>query len=294
MLDFHGLGFSEIFPIILISLVPTFVMLFLILYSDRKSREPLSLILICVFSGVFTICLSLLLGQIVLPGLNVVSTGLFTDTSFNLFRILILAMIEEYAKLFVLYIFISHNSSFDDIYDGFVYSSIIALSFAGMETLVYVFNEETISAMSSLAILRDFTTIPLHLVCGIVMGHYVAIEKFSKTKTYKVRKIAKSLLIPTLVHTVYNAFFSFFILLFEDSDYFLLIMVLFVLSVYIIGIIYIFRTKKLNDIFVKSGNYSKKYNYLMNRKEYINSINDPDVYNYQKMLYNLNEGDLYE
>ena len=39
---------------------------------------------------------------------------------------------------------------------------------------------------------------------------------------------------------------------------------------------------------------SKKYNYLMNRKEYINSINDPDVYNYQKMLYNLNEGDLYE
>ena len=68
-------------------------------------------------------------------------------------------------------------------------------------------------------------------------------------------------------------------------------MITFVFSVYIIGFIYIIRTRRLNDIFISSGNYSRKYNYLMNRKEYINSINDPDVYNYQKMLYNLNEGE---
>lgn len=291
MINFHGLGFSDIVLILILSLVPSIVMLFLILYSDRKSREPLILILICLFSGIFTICLSLLLGQIILPSLNVISTGLFDSTSFNLFRILILAMIEEYSKLFVLYIFISHNSSFDDIYDGFVYSAIIALSFAAMETLVYVFNEQTLNEMSSLAVLRDFTTIPLHLVCGIIMGYYVAIEKFSKNKVYKVRKIAKSLLIPTFIHTIYNSFFSFFILLFKDSQYFLIIMIIFVLSIYSIGIIYIIKTRKLNDIFIKSDNYPKKYNYLMNRKEYINQINDPDVYNYQKMLYNFSEGD---
>lgn len=291
MPNFHGLSLSDTIIILILSLVPTFVMLFLILYSDRKSREPLILILICLFSGIFTICLSLLLGQIVLPNLNIISTGLFDSTSFSLFRILILAMIEEYSKLFVLYIFISHNSSFDDIYDGFVYSSIIALSFAGMETLVYVFNEQTFAQMSSLAVLRDFTTIPLHLVCGIIMGYYVAIERFSKSKNYKIRKIAKSLLVPTFVHTIYNSFFSFFILIFKDSQYLLIIMIIFVLSIYAIGIMYIFRTKKLNDIFINSGNYPKKYNYLMNRKEYINQINDPDVYNYQKMLYNFSGRD---
>ncbi len=285
------MSIKDLFSILMLSLVPTLIMLSLILYSDRKSREPVILILICVLSGIFTICFSLLLGQIILPNLNIISTGLFNETSFNLFRILILAMIEEYAKLFVLYIFISHNSSFDDIYDGFVYSTIIALSFAAMETLIYVFNESTIEGMSSLAILRDFTTIPLHVVCGIIMGYYVAIEKFSKNKLYKIRKISKSLFIPTLVHTVYNAFFSFFILLFKDSNFFLTIMIVFVLSVYAIGIIYIIKTRKLNDIFVTSSKYPKKYDYLMNREEYINSISDPDVYNYQKILYNFNEGE---
>jgi RsiW-degrading membrane proteinase PrsW (M82 family) len=193
---------------------------------------------------------------------------------------MILAMIEEYAKLFVLYIFISHNSSFDDIYDGFVYSTIIALSFAAMETLVYVFNETTIEGMKNLAILRDFTTIPLHLVCGIIMGYYVAIEKFSKSKRFKVKKIAKSLLIPTLVHTVYNSFFSFFILLFKNSPLLMPILVFFVLSIYLIGIIYTIRTIKLNEIFISSDNYPKKYNYLMTQKEYNNSVNEYNIYNY--------------
>ncbi len=266
--------------VLILSLVPTFILLSLILYSDRKSREPIPLIAICIVSGVFTICLSLLLGQIVLPALNIISTGLFTDTSFNLFKIMILAMIEEYAKLFVLYIFISHNSSFDDIYDGFVYSSIIALSFAAMETLVYVFNESTIEGMKTLAILRDFTTIPLHLVCGIIMGYYVSIEKFSKSKRYKIKKIAKSLLIPTIVHTVYNSFFSLFIILLKDSAFLMPILVIFVLSVYLIGIIYILRTVKLNEIFTDSKNYPKKYNYLMTKKEFINSINEYNIYNY--------------
>lgn len=54
--------------------------------------------------------------------------------------------------------------SFDDIYDGFVYSAIIALSFAGMKTVMYVFKEVTFYDMASLAIIRTFTSIPLHLV----------------------------------------------------------------------------------------------------------------------------------
>lgn len=276
----NNLGLVNFIVVLILSLVPTFILLSLILYSDRKSREPIPLLAICVVSGIFTICLSLLLGQIVLPALNIISTGLFTDTSFNLFKIMILAMIEEYAKLFVLYIFISHNSSFDDIYDGFVYSAIIALSFAAMETLVYVFNESTIEGMKTLAILRDFTTIPLHLVCGVIMGYYVSIEKFSKSKRYKIKKIAKSLLIPTLVHTVYNSFFSFFIILLKDSAFLMPVLVVFVLSVYLIGIIYILRTIKLNKIFITSENYPKKYNYLMTQKEFINSVNEYNIYNY--------------
>ena len=98
----------------------------------------------------------------------------------NLTRISILALVEEFAKLTALYVFISHNKAYDDIYDGFVYSAVIALSFALIETFLYVIKEDSYTNMSSLALLRNFTTIPLHITCGIVMGYYVSISKFSR------------------------------------------------------------------------------------------------------------------
>ena len=55
---------------------------------------------------------------------------------------------------------------------------IIALSFALIETFLYVIREDSYQLMSSLALLRNFTTIPLHITCGIVMGYYVSISKF--------------------------------------------------------------------------------------------------------------------
>ncbi len=276
----NNLSTSNFITILIISLIPTFLLLSSILYSDRKSREPIVFILICIFSGFFTIGLSLLLGQIILPKLNIISSGLFTDTGFDIFKIIILAAVEEYSKLLVLYLFISHNSSFDDIYDGFVYSAIIALSFAGMETLTYVFSEPDFESMKSLAILRDFTTIPLHLVCGIIMGHFVAIERFSKTKIYKVRKITNSLLMPTIVHSIYNVFFSIILLLFRNSSFLLLIVLIFILSVYALGIIFIKKTVKLNEVFISNGTYPKNYNYLMTKKDFINKNNNLDIYNY--------------
>ncbi len=277
---FENLDVTSFLIVLLLSLVPTFILLSLILYSDRKSREPLIFILICASSGVFTIGLSLLIGQVILPNLNIISEGLFTDTQFNIFKIIILAMVEEYAKLFVLYCFISHNRNFDDIYDGFVYSAIIALSFAAMETLTYVFNEPNFSSMSSLAILRNFTTIPLHLVCGIIMGYYVAIEKFSKTKIFKIRKITKSLFVPTLVHSIYNVFFSIIVLLFKNSNVFLFVVLMFILSIYTLGVMYIKRTVKLNNVFINDDIYPKKYKFLMTKGEYNNKINNIDIYNY--------------
>ena len=204
----QSLNLFELLGVLVLSLVPTIILTSLVLISDKKSREPLKLIIICIFSGLFTISFSLLIGRIVLPQFDLFKDTLFSLETFSVIRIIILAMIEEYSKLIVLYVFMSHNEKFDEIYDGFVYSALIALSFAGMETLMYVFNEPSYQDMTSLAVLRNITTIPLHLVCGIAMGYYVAIERFSKTKFQKIRKISKSILIPTFIHAVYNSFFS--------------------------------------------------------------------------------------
>ena len=262
------LGVSKLIIILLLTILPSVILFSVILYSDRKSKEPLLMILICAFSGAFTICLSLLLDKLVLK-FNLLSGGLFTDAnSYNIYRIMIFAFIEEYSKVLILYLFLFKNKNYDDIFDGFVYSSITALSFSLVETFLYVMNEQTYADMSSLAVLRNFTAIPLHLVCGIAMGYFLSLEKFSKKKSKKLLNMALALLVPTAIHTVYNVFFSI-VSLTDVSVVYALVIILFVLSIYLIGIVFIWKIRMLNKIFVNNGEYPKRKKYLMTKNDFI-------------------------
>ena len=265
---FEVLDFSKLLVVLLTTILPSVLMLSLILYSDRKSREPLSMILICILSGAFTICFSLIIDKLIVT-LNIVNASMFpSQNSYSVYRIMVLAGVEEYAKLLILHLFLYKNKAYDDIFDGFVYSSIIALSFSLIETIMYVFREQTFADMTSLAILRNFTSIPLHLVCGVAMGYFISLQKFSKTKWRKLLNLLLSLFIPTLIHTIYNVFFS--VVLMDASTFItLVIVILFVLSIYFIGVVFILRTSSLNTVFINNGYYSKHYKFLMRKNDYI-------------------------
>ena len=266
---FEVLDFSKLLVVLLTTILPSVLMLSLILYSDRKSREPLSMILICILSGAFTICFSLIIDKLIVT-LNIVNAAMFpSQNSYSVYRIMVLAGVEEYAKLLVLHLFLYKNKSYDDIYDGFVYSSIIALSFSVIETVMYVFREPTFSEMTSLAILRNFTSIPLHIVCGVIMGYFISLQKFSKTKGRKLLNLIASLFIPTLVHTIYNVFFSMILMDYSSSLLVLVIIIVFILSIYFIGVLFILRTNSLNKIFINNGYYNKHYRFLMRKNDYI-------------------------
>ena len=51
--------------------------------------------------------------------------------------------------------------------------------------------------------------------------------------------------------------------------YNLIIISLFVLSIYLIGILYIVKINDLNKIFINNRVYPKKFRFLMNKREYI-------------------------
>jgi RsiW-degrading membrane proteinase PrsW (M82 family) len=123
--------------------------------------------------------------------------------------------------------------------------------------------------MSSLALLRNFTTIPLHIACGIVMGYYMSISKFSRHKKKKYILLLKGLLIPMVIHTTYNIFFSIVSDTNGSTMYNLLLISLFVLSIYLIGILYIIKINTLNKIFINNRIYPKRFRFLMNKREYI-------------------------
>ena len=265
---FEVLDFSKLLVVLIITILPSILMLSLILYSDRKSREPIPMILICILSGAFTICFSIMIDKLILT-LNLIDASMFpSQNSYSVYRIMVLAGVEEYAKLLILHLFLYKNKSYDDIYDGFVYSSIIALSFSLIETIMYVFREQTFSEMTSLAILRNFTSIPLHLVCGVVMGYFISLQKFSKTKGRKLLNLFLSLFIPTMIHTIYNVFFSI-VLMDPTSMVTIIIVILFILSIYFIGVMVILKTSALNNIFINNGYYNKHYKFLMRKNDYV-------------------------
>ena len=132
---FEVLDFSKLFVVLLTTILPSVLMLSLILYSDRKSREPLPMILICILSGAFTICFSLIIDKLIVT-LNIVNASMFpSQNSYSVYRIMVLAGVEEYAKLLVLHLFLYKNKSYDDILDD-------VNLFVSKDEKVFIYNEQ--------------------------------------------------------------------------------------------------------------------------------------------------------
>ena len=94
---------------IFISILSSIIFIVAILYSDRESKEPNYMIVLALLSGIFTIAVSLIVGQLILPKLNFLN-----GESYNFIKVLIFAFVEETAKIIVLYFCIQRNSNFDD------------------------------------------------------------------------------------------------------------------------------------------------------------------------------------
>lgn len=257
--------FYERLIVILFSLVPSLILTFFVLYSDRKSKEPTRNILLCLLSGILTISLANYFEGLVMP--------YFSN---NILLTYIWAFIEELSKMAVFFLFIFDNKYYDDIYDGIVYMMLIALSFAGLENIMYAFSESTISNSIGLSLMRDFTTVPLHVICGIIIGHFMSLGSFSKDKKKKYINILCAILVSSFIHGTFNNLMIMLdslkvsnniqILLFKTIPLFMIMIFLFVLAIK-----YTKVSSNLNDIFINNGTYDNKYYYLMNNDEYIDS-----------------------
>lgn len=140
-----------------------------------------------------------------------------------------------------------NNKEFDEIYDIIVYATFASLGFACFENIFYVFENGLGNA-----ILRAITSIPGHACFGITMGYYFSKAKINAINNNKNSKkyLLLSILIPTLLHTTYDA------LLFLGSE--LSVLVFFVFDITMV--IYCF--KLVNKM--ASVQYSLKNNYNPN------------------------------
>lgn len=285
--------FYERLLVLIFSLVPTLLLVAFVLYTDRKSREPVKNVVLCLLSGILTISVAGYFENLVMP--------YFSNNTILTF---IWAFIEELSKIAIFFLFIFDNKHYDDIYDGIVYMMLIALSFAGLENIMYAFSESTINDSINLALMRDFTTVPLHVICGIVIGYFMSLGSFSKSKDKKIINFSLAIVVPSLIHGSFNFLMNFLgnlkidynnsiqVLLFEILPLLVIMISLFYLAAKVSK-----KALSLNKTFINNEQYDKKHNYLMTNEEYLySSIRTRRIKMYQKtsLSRNKEEDDVYD
>ena len=177
---------------LILAVLPPLLIAYYVYQKDKYEKEPKSLILKSFLFGCLGIIpalfLELIFNQNLFP-------NLFLYVFFGI------ALIEEGVKYFFLKKYLFNNKEFNEPMDGIVYAVMISLGFATVENIAYVLNNE--GQEMNVALIRMFTAIPLHAVCGVILGYFVGLAKFSSNKKIL---LYKGLFLATLVHALYNYF----------------------------------------------------------------------------------------
>ena len=177
--------------ILILAIAPPILIAYYVYQKDKYDKEPKSLIIKSFLFG----CL----GIIPAIFLELFAKGMFT----NLFLYVFfgIALVEEGVKYFFLKKYLFNKPDFNEPMDGIVYAVMISLGFATVENIFYVYGEG--GQEINVALMRMFTAIPLHAVCGVILGYFVGLAKFSNNKNIL---LYKGLFLATLVHALYNYF----------------------------------------------------------------------------------------
>jgi protease PrsW len=176
---------------LILAILPPLLIAYYIYKKDKYDVEPKKLIIKSFLFG----CLA------IIPAifLEIFAEGIFTNLF--LFVFFGIALVEEGVKYFFLKKYLFNKTDFNEPMDGIVYAVMISLGFATVENIAYVFNNEGEEFFT--AVIRMFTAIPLHAVCGVLLGYFVGLAKFSDNSK---PLLYKGLFIATLVHGLYNYF----------------------------------------------------------------------------------------
>lgn len=222
----------------ILSVAPSLFLLNYIRKLNNYSETPRSLIIKLLISGALIIIPTAILEIVIDASLFSIIDN--SDVYLFCLSFVGVALVEESLKFIVLHQILEKNDKhLKTIYDGIIYSVSVAMGFAILETLIYVFiyYEGSLST----AFLRAVT--PGHFCFSIFMGFYFSqakrYEKYNRAKY--VSNLMKSILIPTLIHGLYDY------CLFNGSDLFLILFVVLLVDLYTST----YRTikKKADEIF---------------------------------------------
>ena len=187
---------------LLITIVPSLAILSYFVISD-KFREPKKIIIITFLFGVLITIPAGYLNRFILETFenqsevnNALLTGFFAG-----------GLVEETLKFLVLYFYVLKEKAFNEPMDAIVYGVVVSLGFATLENYSYVYQVSEQIGMSAreVAVLRSYSAIPLHALCGVIMGFYFGMYAFVSGG----KNLSLALIVPYILHGTYNFLASF-------------------------------------------------------------------------------------
>lgn len=182
------------------ALLPALLLMGYIYFQDAVEKEPLPLLLSLVGMGALAALAALVLeglGQRLLNALVRPGTALHT----LLIAFLVVAAVEEGAKLLLLHRRTWAEPNFNYRFDAVVYAVFVSLGFAALENLGYVFTFGLWVALP-----RALLAIPGHMGFAVVMGCFYGQARLRAGRGRPGWPgLAMAYLLPVVLHGIYDA-----------------------------------------------------------------------------------------
>lgn len=158
-----------------LSIAPGIAICLYIFLKDRFNKEPKLNLFVCFLLGCISILPAVLIQLFTAkPVEHLMGEGI-AFTAF--FSYVIVAISEEGSKYVMLRYYAFPKKSFDEPFDGIVYSVMVGMGFATIENIGYVMQHGI-----GTAFLRMFLSVPAHATFAILMGYFVGKAKFIPAK----------------------------------------------------------------------------------------------------------------
>ena len=198
--------FPFLFPIInpiliAAAVIPAFILMRKIYRADRFEPEPAGLLISLLFHGVMAAFLAGIVNSI---GTAILSTFFPEDSILFYFCMffVVVGPCEEGFKYLMLKRRTWNSREFNCRFDGIVYGAFVALGFALIENIEYVF-EFGLGA----ALVRAVTAVPGHASFGVFMGVYYGLARQAENqgRSAQSRSLRKAAwLVPAMLHGLYD------------------------------------------------------------------------------------------
>lgn len=180
---------KHIVEILLLSVLPGLLWISFIYRTDFYEPEPKRLIIKAFIIGGLTVFPAVLLEMLLDFGSN------------TMMALITAPVVEESLKFLFFMIFFYHHRDFDEALDGIIYACSIAIGFATIENIFYVFSAFEYERVYEVASLRAFLSIPGHFLFSSLWGYAAGVVKF---RLRSGATLGAGLLAAILMHSGFN------------------------------------------------------------------------------------------